>query len=142
MLGASSHDVTSVSVSSQFIADAESFVDAYIGARYVVPLSYVPPLITQITSDLAIFNLAVEKLPRQPDFMKDRYDRSVAMLEQLRDGKMVLTSVSIVTSGDQEAWSPTEGYHPVFSPVLDELDQRVDKDSVEADIDEREDDCF
>jgi phage gp36-like protein len=41
MVGIGSYDVTSVQVSSIFVADAESFVDAYLGARYEVPLAVI-----------------------------------------------------------------------------------------------------
>lgn len=145
MVGTHANDITSTEVTSQFIADAESFVDAYLGSRYAVPLSApIPSLITQVTADLAIFNLAAEKLPRVPDFMQPRYDRAIRTLEMLRDGKMTLTGtgVTLITSGNQEAWSPTTGTHPVFSPVLDELDQRADVDYINSELDDREDDCF
>jgi phage gp36-like protein len=141
MVGIGSYDVTSVQVSSIFVADAESFVDAYLGARYEVPLAVVPSVITQITSDLAIFNMVVEKQPNVPDHMQARYDRSVTMLERFRDGDMVLTgSVTTVSTGDQEVWSSNEEFHSTFSPVLDPIDQAVDKDWVERAKDERTDD--
>lgn len=143
MIGSESNDVSSTEITSQYIADAESFVDAFIGARYAVPLAFVPPLITQITSDLSIFNLAAEKLPRTPDFMQGRYDRCIKILEALRDGEMTLgASVTLIASGDNEAWSPTQGFHPIFSPILKDIDQRADVDYIEAEVDTREDDCF
>ena len=53
---------------------------------------------------------------------------------------MDLSSADLITSGDQEAFSSTQDYHPVFSPVLDPIDQRVDKDHVDAAKDIRVDD--
>ncbi len=141
MVGEGSYDVTSVQVGSVFVADAESFVDAYLGAKYVVPLVFVPPVITQITSDLAIFNMVVEKQPNVPDHMQARYDRSVTMLERFRDGDMVLTgSVTTVSTGDQEVWSSNQEFHSTFSPVLNELDQAADRDWIEDERDDRVDD--
>lgn len=131
LVGSGDVQVSSDDVSSIFILDAESFVDAYISRRYTVPLNPVPSLITQITSDLAIFNMMVEKLPEVPDFFQPRYDRAIKTLEMIRDGKMDLTSQTVVTTGDQEAWSSTMDYHPVFNPVLDANDQTVDKDQVD-----------
>jgi phage gp36-like protein len=139
MIGVGSYQVTSAEVASSFIADAESFIDAYLAARYVVPVP-ATPLVTQLASDLAVFNMAVEKLPEVPDFMQARYDRCLKTLEMLRDGKMFLSSATVTTSGDQEAWSTTQDYHPVFSPVLDPIDQAADIDRVEADQDARSDD--
>jgi len=132
LVGSADVQVTSVDVSTIFIADAEGFVDAFLSRRYETPLSPVPRIITQITSDLAIFNMMVEKLPEVPDFFQPRYDRAMSWLEMIRDGQMDLTSQTVVTTGDQDAWSSTEDYHPVFSPVLDPIDQTVDKDQVDA----------
>lgn len=144
MIGTNSNDIASVDITSRFIPDAAGIVDGYIGAKYVVPLSDpVPQLVTQVTADLAIFNLCAEKLPRQPDFMQARYDRAMKTLEALRDGKMVLgSSVTIVSTGDNEAWSPDQDFHPTFSPVLPDIEQKQDADRRNAERDLRVDDCF
>jgi phage gp36-like protein len=141
MIGAGSYEVVSLDVTSIFVADAESFVDAYLGSKYAVPISPVPSLITQITSDLSIFNMLTEKQVQVPDFMQARYDRNINVLEMLRDGSMVLpSSVALLTTGDQEVWSNNEEYHSIFSPVLDELEQKADADWIDAAIDERAND--
>ncbi len=137
LVGSEDTQVSSIGVSSLFIADAEAMVNAYVSRRYEVPLNPVNPLITQIASDLSIFNMLVEKLPGTPDFFQPRYDRAIKNLEMLRDGEMNLSSQTLVTSGDQEAFSTTQNFHPVFSPVLDPIDQRVDKDQVDSDKDDR-----
>ena len=142
MVGNNSYDVSSKQVSSAFIADAEGFVDAYISARYVTPLTApVPPLIRQITADIAIFNMVVEKMPNVPDFMQPRYDRNMEILKMLRDGDMLLpTSSTMVSTGDQEVWSNNQDFHSIFSPVLTELDQAADDDQVRKERDDRIDD--
>ena len=132
LVGSAEVQATSADVSSVYIADAESYVDAYVSRRYVVPLSPVPNMITQITVDLTIFNMMVEKLPEVPSFFQPRYDRSIKTLEMLRDGKMDLSSQTIVTTGDQEAWSSTQEFHPFFNPSLDPIDQAIDKDQTDA----------
>ncbi len=141
MIGAGSFEVVSADVTSIFILDADSFVDAYLAKRYVTPITPVPSMITQISSDLSIFNMMTEKQVQVPDSFQARYDRSIKTLEMLRDGDMVLPeAVSIAAAGDNEAWSAQQDYHSTFSPVLDELEQRVDDDWVQADIDTRIDD--
>jgi len=51
---------------------------------------------------------------------------------------MVLgNSQSIITSGDFEAFSSTSSYHPVFSPVLRDVDQRADHNQIDADREQR-----
>jgi phage gp36-like protein len=134
MVGTQANEVSSVNVSSIYIADAESFLNAYLGARYTVPL-VAEPIITQLTSDLAIYNMCVDRLPRVPEFMQGRYDRAISILEKLRDGTMVLNPASntLVSTGDNFAYSTTQSYHPVFSPVLHELDQQPDCDQITYD---------
>lgn len=141
MIGAGSYEVASLDVASIFVADAESFVDAYLGSRYVTPIAPVPSLITQITSDLAIFNMLTEKQVQVPDFMQARYDRQINLLEMLRDGQMVLpSSAAVVTAGDNEVWANNEEFHSIFSPVLDELDQKADIDWINEANDQRAND--
>lgn len=141
LVGVGSFEVSSDDVSSIFVADAESFVDAYLARRYETPITPVPSMITQVATDLAIFNMMTEKQIQVPDAMQARYDRSIKTLEMLRDGEMTLpSSASLITTGDQEAWSANQDFHSTFSPVLDELEQRVDDDWVQFDIDERVDD--
>lgn len=141
MVGSDDVQVTSNDVSSVFISDAESLIDGYIGRRYSVPLDATPSFITQIASDISIFNMLVEKLPETPDFFQPRYDRSIALLEQIASGKIDVVSATVIDEGDQEAWSSTEEYHPVFNPVLDAVDQTVDKDQVDAAKDVRANDA-
>lgn len=141
MIGVGSLQVTTVDVSSIFIADAEGFVNGYLGFRYVVPVT-TEPLITQVTCDIAIANMMLEKLGNIPDFMQPRYDRAVKQLENLRDGEMVLTGSGTtgVTTGDNEAYSTTGSYHAIFSPVLSDVDQAADSDLIDAERDLRVDD--
>lgn len=128
LVGTGESEVTSLEVSSIYISDAEGVVDAFLGAKYVTPLTTVP-LVTQITADLAIFNMLAERTGRVPQAVQARYERVMSYLEMLRDGGMVLNSSSqtLSSSGDSFAWSTTGSYHQTFSPVLDELDQKVDK---------------
>ena len=141
MVGAGSLDVSSDDVASIFISDAESFMNAFLAARYETPV-VAEPIVTMIASDFAIANMLFEKLGQLPDFMQGRYDRGLKYLEDLRDGKMLLNTASqtLLSSGDNEAWSSTGSYHTIFSPVLNELDQAVDRDHVNADRDARDGD--
>jgi phage gp36-like protein len=138
MVSSSNNDVTSVEVSSIFIADAESFMNVHLAKRYDIPVA-TEPVITQIATDLAIANMLFEKLGELPNFIQPRYDRSMDMLTKLAAGDLILTSNSttIITSGDNFAWSSTASFHGTFSPVLEELDQAVDIDWVNAEKDAR-----
>lgn len=138
MVGTGNNDVASMEVSSIFIADAQSFIDAHLAKRYVTPVE-AEPIITMITTDIAISNMLFEKLGELPNFMQPRYERSISMLDRLAKGELVLTadSTTLVTSGDQFAWSTTQSYHGIFSPVLDELYQQVDDTWVDNEKDDR-----
>lgn len=144
MIGSGSYDVSSVEVASIFIADAESYVDGWLASKYNVPLaSPAPPLITQVTADLAISNMLSEKLPQIPEFIDKRRDRAIKTLQSLAAGSMSLgNSWSVVGSvGDNFAWSANMGYHPTFDPALSADEQTVDIQRVDAALTEREDDC-
>lgn len=138
LIGSEDLQVSTLSVSSVFINDAESYVDSILGRKYVVPLSVTPAYITQITADIAIFNILTDHLPQKPDFFQPRYDRAMAMLKDLVEGSMVISSATLVTTGDNEAWSTTQGYHSVFSPVVtSDLELQADVDRVETEVDLR-----
>jgi phage gp36-like protein len=142
MIGSGQYSVSSAQVSSIYIADAESFVDGWLGRKYTTPVTPVTPLVTQLTSDLAIFNMLAERMPTVPDFIQKRYDRSMTILENLADGTMTLgNSVMVVSSqGDNFAWSGNMDFHPTFDPALDYIDQTVDVDRVNAAKDIRQND--
>lgn len=133
---------TSADVTSRFIPDAQAIIDGYLARRYEVPLSFKAPLVTTITCDLSIFNMMVECLPQVPDFMKDRYNRAIKLLEAIASGTILIQSATVLTSdaSDSFVYSSTSGYHPIFSPVLRDIDQAPDVDRQIADRDARLDD--
>lgn len=137
LVGSEDMQVSSAEVTSIFIRDAESLVDAFLAARYSVPLSPVPAYITQVTADIALFNMLVEHLPQKPDFFQPRYDRAMGILYSIQSGSIIVTSAAVSSLGDQEAWSNTKEYHSVFSPVLAPEEQTVDRDRELAETDLR-----
>lgn len=143
-IGSGTYDVTSVNVNSVFIAGAEGYVDAYLAHRYVTPVSSPSPLITQITADLAIFQIMTERLPNLPDWLNKRYERCQDMLSKIAEGKMLVPGATAVTTGgDNYAWAANMHHHPIFEPSIPIEEQTVDKQrkdeqaterSVDADI--------
>lgn len=122
MIGTSTTDIATGDIASLWIAGAEALINAYIGSKWVVPVAMPEPLITRLTCDIAVYDILRDKQPRIPDFMQNRYDKAIALLEKLRDGDIILTGSNVVVSsgGDQFAWSnvldnPQAG--PVFQPV-------------------------
>jgi len=141
MLGVETLDVSSSELSSIYINDACSLIDGYLGSKYVTPIVPTPQLLTQISCDLSIFNILVEKAPGMPDWMQARYDRAIKLLELIRDGSIVLSATIVGSLGDNFAWSTTQDYHSIFSPVIDELSQSPDQDRVDVELNERADDA-
>ena len=121
-VGSGTFDVTTVEISSRFIPQAEAKINAYLAARYVIPLGD-EPLITQICSDLVVCALLRDRAPRMPEFMNNRCIEANSLLAALRDGTMVLvgSGTTQITSGDQYVWSnvdPNEGFPgPIFTPT-------------------------
>lgn len=122
MISSAATDVTTATVSSVYIADAESYVNAYLRGRYAVPLA-AEPIITQITTDIAIYRMIEEHAPRIPDMAEKRWLNANSTLCMLRDGYMLLdpTSQTVITSGgDQEVWGSNEdNFGPVFGAAED-----------------------
>ena len=141
MISTGTLDVTSAEVASIYIADAESIINAYLRVRYVVPLG-TEPLLTALTSDIALYRLAEDRSPRIPDLLERRYTNAITVLAQLQVGCMALGSSYLLSvGGNNEVWSSQQSFHSIFSPVLNELEQKVDADWVIQDKDVRIDDC-
>jgi phage gp36-like protein len=115
LVGSGSNLVASADVASVYISDGASVVDAFLRAKYITPL-VVEPMVTWITSDIAIYRMFEDKLPRFPDAVEKRYTNAMSMLMLLQLGKLTLTSSQIVgDGGDQDAWSNAQSYSgPIF----------------------------
>lgn len=138
MIGTTAPDVTTTDIASMYISDAEGVINAFLGAKYVIPLAMPEPLITRIAADLAIHKVLEDRAARIPEFAVNRNKEAMDLLAMLRDGKMTLTQSQVpTTGGDQEAFSTTGSFHPVFSPVLSDIDQKADIDQIRNDRDER-----
>lgn len=65
------------------IADAEHEIDAYVGARYALPLTTVPLLLRRIARDLVRYALFDQRAPEE---VRMRHQRAVKLLESIRSG--------------------------------------------------------
>lgn len=87
------------------IADAESIVDGYVGTRYTLPLTEVPNLIKNWSSDIARFKLWDAKAPEE---VRQRYEDAIAALKDLAKGLINLpleTDVPITGADGITSWS-------------------------------------
>jgi phage gp36-like protein len=72
------------------IADADATIDAYCQGRYTLPLSPVPPKITQISVDIAVYNLYSHSDLEMPEVRKERNKEAVRLLERVAAGTISL----------------------------------------------------
>lgn len=70
------------------IDSAAEEMDAYLGAKYELPLTSTPPILGKMNVDMAIFNLYSRVKETIPEMRQKRYDRAIKMLEDIRDGKL------------------------------------------------------
>lgn len=72
---------------------ADQMIDSYLRGRYQVPFQSVPGLITNLSTDLAIYFLYDRRLGvDMPASVESKYKKAVDSLEKLQKGSMVLES--------------------------------------------------
>ena len=67
--------------------DATAQIDGYLGARYTLPLSYVPALVVGWAADIARFRLWDEQAPEE---VRRRFEDVLAQLRDLAKGLISL----------------------------------------------------
>lgn len=78
-------------VVDQAIADAKATIDAYNNGRYPIdiPDGDVPPFITMIATDIALYHLYKRKLAMtMPDSLQKCYDDALKFLQKGQEGKI------------------------------------------------------
>lgn len=72
------------------IAEADAEIDGYVGRRHTVPLYPVPPMLTKISADIAVYNLYLLRPRSVPEEVKDRYKDAVRFLKDVSAGVVSL----------------------------------------------------
>jgi phage gp36-like protein len=106
-LTAEAGDLPDTQVVEEAIAEADSEIEAYIGSRYMVPLSPVPPRIKALSVDMAIYHL-YSRRSVIPPVRREKYEAAVAFLKEVASGLAVLEGQSGVvseSSGDVAGFS-------------------------------------
>ena len=90
--------IADAGVVTEAISKADAIIDSYIGGRYVTPLSTVPLIIGDISTQLAIYFLW-ERRHRQdmPQSLMEIYKNLIARLKSVHDGQIDLP---IMPKGD------------------------------------------
>ncbi len=75
---------------TECIAEGDSLIDGYCGARYVVPFSPVPVTVRSISVALAIHNLFARRVEEVPAVHENRYKDALQRLKDISSGAMTL----------------------------------------------------
>ncbi|MCS6809757.1 MAG: DUF1320 domain-containing protein [Tepidimonas sp.] len=95
------------------ISDAAAEIDAYLEARYALPLPTVPPVLARIACDIARYRLWAE---RAPDEVRMRYEDARRFLEALAKGAVRLGLPEAMQPDAPTAMAAARtGDAPVFS---------------------------
>lgn len=88
--------VANAAVIAEAIAQADAELDAYLGARYSIPVSPVPALLRTLSVACAVWKLYGHRGVDDPRRRQD-YEDAIAIARRLARGEMVLPDV---TSGE------------------------------------------
>lgn len=84
------------------LADASAEIDTYVAAKYDLPLSETPEVLTRLAVDIAVYRLAVTAGKRIEEY-RVRYEDAVALLKRIADGK---ASLGLASPGaPSRAWT-------------------------------------
>src|ERR1700758_3287178 len=83
---------TAVNISflTTFLNDASDEIDAYLEARFALPLSDPPAILTRINCELAMYQLQALRPIHDLAYAKELYEKNIAFLEQVSDGQRTL----------------------------------------------------
>ncbi len=70
------------------LQDAGDEIDVYLGARYRLPLATVPPLLTRLCVDMALYKLS--SAGALTDEKRQRYEDAVRLLREIATGRASL----------------------------------------------------
>jgi phage gp36-like protein len=73
-----------------FLNDAAAEIDAYLEARFALPLSDPPAILTRINCELAMYHLQALRPIHDLAFIKDLYEKNLGFLRDVSDGKRTL----------------------------------------------------
>jgi len=70
---------------NEALKSASAIIDAYLGARYSVPV-FATPVVRDLAVDIALYRLAYSRL-KQTAEMRQRYEDAIGLLMRISDGK-------------------------------------------------------
>jgi phage gp36-like protein len=86
-----------------FLGDASDEIDAYLEARFALPLSDPPAILTRLCCEIAMYHLNALRPIHDLADAKDKYEKAIAFLQEVSDGKRTLG----LSSDSQEPADPS-----------------------------------
>jgi phage gp36-like protein len=87
-------DPTQVTVNTTFLqtflGDASDEIDAYLEARFGLPLTDPPAILTRLCCEIAMYHLQALRPIHDLAFAKEIYEKNLAFLKEVSDGKRTL----------------------------------------------------
>lgn len=85
--GNNTRDVTAI---NRALTDAAAEIDAYIGARFRLPLAQVPLVLVRVACDIAVYRLTALRRVGDVEEARARYEDAVRFLQALASGQATL----------------------------------------------------
>ncbi len=82
------------------LVDATHEINIYVGRRYQLPPNPVPPILSRICSDIAMYRLSTNS--QSTDDVRKRYEDSIKQLRNISEGNLSL-GIAEVGAGEDEA---------------------------------------
>lgn len=87
---------------SAAISFADELINGYLRSRYTLPLGSTPPMIKDLSVNIAVYKLYDRRFPaNMPDSIQKKYDGSIKLLESIQKG--------IISLGVEAVSEPAEG---------------------------------
>lgn len=80
--------VIDAAVVARALGDADAEIDAYLAARYQLPLASTPPVLVRMACDIALFRLYSPD--PAPEHVRTGYEDAVRDLKRCADGSLVI----------------------------------------------------
>jgi len=81
------------------ITRADSEIDAWCSGRYAVPFATVPPIIAELSADLATYYLYSRRQEIIPEARSERYRANQALLKAISSGQVQLPGAASAKTG-------------------------------------------
>jgi len=84
------------------ISSADELINGYLRSRYTLPLPSTPPMIRDLSVNIAVFKLYDRRFAADmPDSIQKKYDSSIKLLESIQKG--------VISLGIESTSKPAEG---------------------------------